>query len=104
MVHLEDIRRYVHHGVLREEDEWSREEEERTMRRKEEEDDAKSRERVHGTVMWEPHAWRCCEELAPGEGRRRKTRGNLEHGGHNDSGIGNIVENIIQCPDFLLTC
>jgi hypothetical protein len=44
-VHLEDIRRYVHHGVLREEDGWAREEEERTMRRKEEEEDAKSRER-----------------------------------------------------------
>jgi hypothetical protein len=41
--HLEDIRRYVHHGVLWEEDGWVREEEEWTMRRKEEEDNAKLR-------------------------------------------------------------
>ncbi len=41
---LEDIRRYVCHGVLWEEDGWAREEEEQTMRRKEdEEEDAKSR-------------------------------------------------------------
>ncbi len=30
-VRLEDIRRYVHHGVLREEDGWAREEEERNI-------------------------------------------------------------------------
>jgi hypothetical protein len=41
---LEDIRRYVCHGVLWEEDRWAREEEEQTMRRKEvEEEDAKLR-------------------------------------------------------------
>jgi hypothetical protein len=41
---LEDIRRYVCHGVLWEEDKWAREEEEQTMRREEdEEEDAKSR-------------------------------------------------------------
>ncbi len=41
---LEDIRRYVCHGVLWEEDGWAREEEEQTMRRKEdEEEDAKLR-------------------------------------------------------------
>jgi hypothetical protein len=41
---LEDIRRYVCHGVLWEEDGWAREEEEQTLRRKEdEEEDAKSR-------------------------------------------------------------
>jgi hypothetical protein len=41
---LEDIRRYVCHGVLWEEDGWAREEEEQTMRREEdEEEDAKSR-------------------------------------------------------------
>ncbi len=38
-VSLEDIRRYVCHGVLREEDGWAREEEEWTMRHKEEEED-----------------------------------------------------------------
>jgi hypothetical protein len=43
-VRLEDIRRYVCHGVLWEEDGWVREEEEQTMRREEdEEEDAKSR-------------------------------------------------------------
>jgi hypothetical protein len=43
-VHLEDIRRYVCHGVLWEEDRWAREEEEQTVRCKEdEEEDAKSR-------------------------------------------------------------
>jgi hypothetical protein len=36
---VEDIRRYVRHRVLREEDGWAREEEERTMRREEEEED-----------------------------------------------------------------
>jgi hypothetical protein len=36
---LEDIRRYVCHGVLWEEDGWAREEAERTMRREEEEED-----------------------------------------------------------------
>ncbi len=41
---LEDIRKYVCHGVLQEEDGWAREEEEQTMRREEdEEEDAKSR-------------------------------------------------------------
>jgi hypothetical protein len=41
---LEDIRRYVCHGVLWEEDGWAREEEEQTMRREEdEEEDAKLR-------------------------------------------------------------
>ena len=41
---LEDIRRYVCHGVLWEEDGWVREEEEQTMRREEdEEEDTKSR-------------------------------------------------------------
>jgi hypothetical protein len=41
---LEDIRRYVCHGVLWEEDGWAREEEEQTMRREEdEEEDVKSR-------------------------------------------------------------
>jgi hypothetical protein len=41
---LEDIRRYVCHGVLWEEDGWARQEEEQTMRCKEdEEEDAKSR-------------------------------------------------------------
>jgi hypothetical protein len=39
------IRRYVRHGVLREEDGWARVEEEQTMRCEEEEEDAKSRER-----------------------------------------------------------
>ena len=38
-VRLEDIRRYVRHGVLGEEDGWAREEEEWTMRREEEEED-----------------------------------------------------------------
>ncbi len=32
--------------------------------------------------MGEPHAWCHQEELAPGEGRRRKTHGNLERMGH----------------------
>jgi hypothetical protein len=36
---LEDIRRYVCHGILREEDRWAREEEEWTMRLKEEVED-----------------------------------------------------------------
>jgi hypothetical protein len=41
---LEDIRRYVCHRVLWEEDGWAREEEEQTMRHEEdEEEDAKSR-------------------------------------------------------------
>jgi hypothetical protein len=41
---LKDIRRYVCHGVLWEEDGWAREEEEQTMRCEEdEEEDAKSR-------------------------------------------------------------
>ncbi len=41
---VEDIRRYVCHGVLWEEDRWAREEEEQTMRREEdEEEDVKSR-------------------------------------------------------------
>ncbi len=41
---LEDIRRYVCHGVLWEEDGWAREEEEQTMRHKEDEEEgAKSR-------------------------------------------------------------
>jgi hypothetical protein len=41
---LEDIRRYVCHGVLWEEDGWAREKEEQTMRREEdEEEDTKSR-------------------------------------------------------------
>ncbi len=41
---LEDIRRYVCHEVLWEEDGWVREKEEQTMRREEdEEEDAKSR-------------------------------------------------------------
>jgi hypothetical protein len=31
----------------------------------------KSRERRGRTAMGEPHARRCWEELAPGEGRRR---------------------------------
>ena len=57
-VRLEDISRYVCHGVLREEDGWAREEEERIMRHKEEEEDAKSRERRGGPAMGEPHAWR----------------------------------------------
>jgi hypothetical protein len=39
-VRLEDIRRYVCHGFLWEEDGWAMEEEERTMRGKEEEEDA----------------------------------------------------------------
>jgi hypothetical protein len=47
-VRLEDIRRYVHHGVLREEDGQAREGEERTMRTKEEEEDTKLRERRGG--------------------------------------------------------
>jgi hypothetical protein len=51
---LEDIRRYVCKGVLREEDGWAREEEEWTMRGKEEEEDAKLRERRGGTVMGSP--------------------------------------------------
>jgi hypothetical protein len=70
-VGLEDIRRYVRHEVLREEDGWAREEEEGTMRREEEEEDAKSSERRGRTAMGEPHARRRWEELAPGEGRRR---------------------------------
>jgi hypothetical protein len=52
------------------------------MRRKEEGEDAKSRERRGGMVMGEPHARGHQEELAPGEGRRRETRGNSECGGH----------------------
>ncbi len=76
-VRLEDIRRYVCHGVLREEDGWVREEKEWTMRRKEEEEeDATLRERRGGTAMGEPHAWRRWEEITPGEGRRRETHGN----------------------------
>ncbi len=70
-VRLEDIRRYVSHGVLREENGWAREEEEWTMRRKEEEEDTKSSEKRGGTAMGEPHAWRRQDELAPVEGRRR---------------------------------
>jgi hypothetical protein len=56
-VRLEDIRRYVCHRVLREEDGWAREEEEWTMRLKEEEEDMKSRKRRGGTAMGEAHAW-----------------------------------------------
>ncbi len=33
-------------------------------------------------AMGEPHAWCCQEELAPGEGWWRKTRGSLERMGH----------------------
>ncbi len=44
--------------------------------------DANSRERRGGTAMGEPHARCRQEELAPGEGRRRETRGNLERMGH----------------------
>jgi hypothetical protein len=80
-VRLEDIRRYVCHGVPREEDGWAREDEELTMRWEEEEDDAELRERRGGTAMGEPHAWHCQEELAPGEGLWCKTQGNSERGG-----------------------
>jgi hypothetical protein len=79
---LEDIKRYVCHGVPREEDGWAREEKEGTMRRKEEEDGEKLTKRRGGTAMEEPHAWRCWEELTPGERWRCKTHGTLEHGGH----------------------
>jgi hypothetical protein len=104
-VHLEDIRRYVCHGVLREEDGWAREEEERTIRcKEEEEEDTKSRER-RGVmvVMGEPHAWQGRQawtrslqianvlqkemrktETMPrrGEEDPRETRGNLDCKGH----------------------
>jgi hypothetical protein len=57
-VPLEDIRRYVCHGVPWEEDGWAREEEEQTMRCEEdEEEDTKLRERRSGIAMGEPHAW-----------------------------------------------
>jgi hypothetical protein len=46
------------------------------------EEDANLRERRGGTAMGEPHARCCQEELAPGEGRQRKRRGNLERMGH----------------------
>jgi hypothetical protein len=51
------------------------------MRHKEDEDDANSRERRGGTAIGEPHAWRCWEELTPGEGRQRKMCRNLERVG-----------------------
>jgi hypothetical protein len=57
------------------------------MRHKEEEEDAKSRERRGGMAMGKPHAQRCQEEPAPGEGRRRKTRGDLECRGHAGASI-----------------
>jgi hypothetical protein len=47
---LEDIRRYVCHGVLQEEDGWAREEKEWTMRCKEEEEDGN---RGRGGVGWQ---------------------------------------------------
>jgi hypothetical protein len=103
-VRLEDIRRYVRHGVLREEGGWAREEEKRTMRREEEEEeDVKSREGRGGTAMGEPHAWRGrrartrssrianvrqkeTSEIETmrrrGEGNPRETRGNSDRGGH----------------------
>jgi hypothetical protein len=46
------------------------------------EEDTNSRERRDGTAMGEPHARCRQEELAPGEGRRRETHGNLERMGH----------------------
>ncbi len=46
------------------------------------EEDANSRERRDGMAMGEPHAGYCQEELAPGEGRWRETRGSLERMGH----------------------
>ncbi len=46
------------------------------------EEDANYRERRGGSTMGEPHAWCHQEELAPGEGQRRKTHGNLERIGH----------------------
>jgi hypothetical protein len=41
------------------------------------EEDANSREKRDGTAMGEPHAQCRQEELAPGEGRWRETRGSL---------------------------
>jgi hypothetical protein len=52
------------------------------MRCKEEENDAKSKERRVRMAMGEPHAQRCWEELAPGEGQRCEMGGNLERRGH----------------------
>ncbi len=46
------------------------------------EEDANLRERMGETAMGEPHAWCRQEELAPGEGQRRKTHGSLERMGH----------------------
>jgi hypothetical protein len=101
---LEDIRRYVCHGVPQEEDGWEREEKELAMRCKEEEDDAKSRKRRAGMAMWEPHALRCQEELtgaAARDAREFGTRG--AWGGNDDAGIQNTIKNTIQCQDFPLT-
>ncbi len=52
------------------------------MRCKEEEEEVTSRERRGGMAMGEPHAQRRREEVTPGEGRRRETRGNSERGGN----------------------
>ncbi len=41
-----------------------------------------SRERRDGTAIGEPHALCRQEELAPGEGQWRETRGSLERMGH----------------------
>ncbi len=121
-MHLEDIRRYVCHGVLWEEDGWAREEEKRTMRcKEEEEEDMKSRERRGGTAMGEPHAWQGQQartrslqitnvrqnetreiKTMPrrGEDNPQKMRGKFglrgARGGKDDAGIQNlfIVDNI----------
>ncbi len=93
----------VCHGVLLEEDGWVSEEEERTMRREEDKEDAKSRERRGGTAMGEPHAQGRQEERAAAQDAREfGTRGACW--GDNYASIRNIVENIIQCQDFPLTC
>jgi hypothetical protein len=93
----------VCHGVLLEEDGWAREEEERTMRREEDEEDAKSRERRGGTAMGKPHAQGCQEEWAAARDTREfGMRG--ARGGNGYASIQNIIENIIQCQDFPLTC
>jgi hypothetical protein len=89
---LEDIRRYVCHGILREEDGWVREEEEWTMRYKKEEEEANLREWRGGTAMGEPHAWHRQEELAPvrGGGTCDSDNGNGKGNGNGDSdGDGN---------------
>jgi hypothetical protein len=93
----------VCHGVLLEEDGWAREEEERTLRGEEDKEHAKSRERRGGTAMGEPHAQGCQEEqVAAQDAQEFGMQG--ARGGDNYASIRNILENIIQCQDFPLTC